>query len=386
MPNQRTPPWNNDRPLAAGARHTLLLRLGDRLKRARTQAGLTQAAAAEVVGTTAQTIRNWETARNEPPMSAIRKLAERYGVTEDSLLDNLSPPFAPSPSGFGFRYNRVFVKGDKLSEARRDTGLTQEKIAEMTGLSVSAIRRYERGVSSPSTVTLLALATIYDKEPGWFTTQGYFTDDDQQRFDASTKPKWIPNSPVDPVIAHYTLIKDHLTPEAKDRIINFLIFTYRHILSSRLVNVRTTNNPNPSSHQPDQSPRMPHKWLQADLPLQPLIPHPHHPETAAVPRRHSPAIQTDNAPFYTASPAKPELIMPTPTPEPLSYPLGLACIRIHLFTHTASVPHPETSSSPPPRAVHPSYVPSITNPSGHPASPSETYTKAAHLMSGTFTP
>ena len=254
MPTERTPPWNTDRPLGAGARHTLLLRLGDRLKGARTQAGLTQAAAAEIVGTTAQTIRNWETARNEPPMPAIRKLAERYGVSEDSLLDNLSPPFAPSPSGFGFRYNRVFVKGDKLSEARRDTGLTQEKVAEMTGLSVSAIRRYERGVSSPSTLTLLALATIYDKEPGWFTPQGYFTDDDQQRFDASTKPKWNPNSPVDPVIGYYTIIKDHITPEAKDRIINFIVFTYRDIFSSRLDNVRTTGIHNPTSHLPDQSP------------------------------------------------------------------------------------------------------------------------------------
>ena len=29
--------------------------------------------------------------------------------------------------------------------------------------------------------------------------------------------------------------------------------------------------------------------------------------------------------------------MPTPTPEPLTYPLGLACTRIHLYTHTAGV-------------------------------------------------
>ena len=29
--------------------------------------------------------------------------------------------------------------------------------------------------------------------------------------------------------------------------------------------------------------------------------------------------------------------MPTSTPEPLSYPLGLTCTRIHLYTHTASV-------------------------------------------------
>ena len=99
MPTERTPLWNNDRPLAASARHTLLLRLGDRLKRGRTRAGLTQAAAAEVVVTTAQTIRNWETERNEPPMPAIRKLEVPYGVREDSLLDNLSPPFVPTPSG-----------------------------------------------------------------------------------------------------------------------------------------------------------------------------------------------------------------------------------------------------------------------------------------------
>ena len=33
--------------------------------------------------------------------------------------------------------------------------------------------------------------------------------------------------------------------------------------------------------------------------------------------------------------------MPTSTPEPLSYPLGLACIRIHLYEHEAGVKTPD---------------------------------------------
>ena len=241
MPTERTPPPNDSRSLSAGARRALLLRLGARLQHARTEAGLTQADAAQVVGTTAQTIRNWETARNEPPMSAIRKLAERYEVSEDSLLDNLNTPFAATPSGLGFRYDRVFIDGEKLSEARKEAGLTQDKIAEMTGMSVSAIRRYERGISSPATRTLQTLASIYDKDAGWFTPRGYFNEDDQSRFDASTTPKLSPDSKVDPVIAYYNVAKQDLTEEAKQRIVNFIVFTHRQVYSSHMA--RRPDNP-----------------------------------------------------------------------------------------------------------------------------------------------
>ena len=231
-----------------------MVRLGNRLRTARRHAGLTQAEAAQVVGTTAQTVRNWETARNEPPMSAIRKLAERYSVSEDSLLDNLTTPFAPSATRLGFRYGRVIVDGQKLSEARAEAGLTQDDVAEMTGLSISAIRRYERGISSPATRTLQTLASIFNKGAGWFTPQGYFTEDEQRRFDASTTFMSGQDSQADSVMVAYKIAKADLPDDAKQRIANFIIFTHRQVFSSRQYSVRIFGIHNHPALPADPSP------------------------------------------------------------------------------------------------------------------------------------
>ena len=233
MTAEPTPAWNDQRTLAAGAKRAVLLRFGDRLRRARRQAGLTQSQAAQVVDVTAQTIRNWETARNEPPPWAIGKLAEAYETTEGELLRGLTTPFDPQSPNLIFPNDRVLLDPRKLSQARKDSGLTQESVADMTGLSVSAIRRYERGIANPTTRTLRNLANIYGKQAGWFTTSGYFTEEEQQRFDASTT--WIPpvDSRTDLVTAGYDLVRDDLPEDAKERILDFIVFTHELVMSGR---------------------------------------------------------------------------------------------------------------------------------------------------------
>ena len=230
MPTEPTPP-RHYRPIAAGARQSSLVRLGNRLRIARFEARLTQAEAAETVGSTAQTIRNWETARNEPPPWAITKLADRYNVTEDSLLENLTSPLDPPRQSTLFPLGRIFVDGEKLSQARRDADLTQTVVCYMTGLNISAIRRYERGISSPSARTLQTLATIYNRPAGWFTPQGYFNEDEQARFDAATTVRIGSGSQTDPVLATYTVARPYLSDDAKQRIANFIVLTRQQALS-----------------------------------------------------------------------------------------------------------------------------------------------------------
>ena len=57
----------HNRPIASAAKHAALTNLGKTLRKARQQAGYTQQAAGEHIGVTGQTVRNWETGRNEPP-------------------------------------------------------------------------------------------------------------------------------------------------------------------------------------------------------------------------------------------------------------------------------------------------------------------------------
>lgn len=52
--------------------------------------------------------------------------------------------------------------GRKVRLLRRACGLTQEKLAVYSGLSVYTIRRIESGRSNPTTETLQAIAAVLD--------------------------------------------------------------------------------------------------------------------------------------------------------------------------------------------------------------------------------
>lgn len=61
--------------------------LGDRIKKLRIEAGLTQPDLAKLVGVTNGVISFWENNVNEPKASYLRKLAEIFSVTADYLLE-----------------------------------------------------------------------------------------------------------------------------------------------------------------------------------------------------------------------------------------------------------------------------------------------------------
>ncbi len=52
--------------------------------------------------------------------------------------------------------------GERLKMYRRQTGLSQEKIGEMLGVSRQAVTKWELGQTTPSSDNLIALANLYD--------------------------------------------------------------------------------------------------------------------------------------------------------------------------------------------------------------------------------
>ena len=208
-------------------RRNALSRLGVRLKRARRNSGLNQEAVARKAGVSTQTVRNWEAGRHEPPAGVIRELATLYMVSEDTLISDLAPPVvATRPAAPAFRYDRVEVDPKKLARARREAGLIQAKVAEMTGLSLSTIRRYESGSARPATKTLQALASIYDRPAGWFTHRGHFTEEESALFARSVITNPGSGSHDALVQKVYDRIKPDLSDAAKLRIANFILFTH----------------------------------------------------------------------------------------------------------------------------------------------------------------
>lgn len=49
---------------------------------------------------------------------------------------------------------------DRLKQARKKTGLTQQKIADNLGISLNAYQKYEQAERSPSLDTLVKLADL----------------------------------------------------------------------------------------------------------------------------------------------------------------------------------------------------------------------------------
>lgn len=66
--------------------------LADNIKRLRTNADLTQAKLAEMVGVTRATVTQWETGWSQPRMGAIEKLAEVFGVSLAALVSENTLP------------------------------------------------------------------------------------------------------------------------------------------------------------------------------------------------------------------------------------------------------------------------------------------------------
>src|SRR5699024_1841387 len=62
------------------------MELSEKLRAARTQAGLTQEQAAEELLVSRQTVSNWETGKTYPDIVSVVKMSDLYGVSLDGLL------------------------------------------------------------------------------------------------------------------------------------------------------------------------------------------------------------------------------------------------------------------------------------------------------------
>ncbi len=67
------------------------------------------------------------------------------------------------------RKERKFAKviAQRLKEARKNKGLTQQALAQATGLSQTAVSAYERGFMEPTVTNLVALAEALEVDIYW---------------------------------------------------------------------------------------------------------------------------------------------------------------------------------------------------------------------------
>lgn len=66
--------------------------------------------------------------------------------------------------GFGNLYMEMMTLAlnEKLQELRKESNLSQEKVAELVGVSRQSVSKWEIGLSKPDTENLIHLVEIYN--------------------------------------------------------------------------------------------------------------------------------------------------------------------------------------------------------------------------------
>lgn len=116
-----------------------------RIREAREQCGLTQAALAEQLGINGVTLSGYETGKHDPKSDTLVKIAQICNVTVDFLLDRTPP--------------KQNVLSKILSDRRRSLGMSIDQLVEASGIPKGTVTKVLTGVSqNPSLETVKAIA------------------------------------------------------------------------------------------------------------------------------------------------------------------------------------------------------------------------------------
>ena len=202
----------NDRKVASAAKQAALTALGERLRAARINAGLTQQKVAERLEVTPQSVRNWEAGRSEPAVKAVDTLAALYGVAPRQLTGQALDPRPENRDQPPDQ--RVDVEPRLLQEARKISRLSQAEASEQAGVSIVTLRRYEQGTVRPTRSMMMRLALIYEKPGAWFEPDGA---DSALALEAPH---------MDRAMRAYLLAQPDLSPRSVETIADFILFTH----------------------------------------------------------------------------------------------------------------------------------------------------------------
>ena len=221
--------------VADAARRAVLTHVGNRLRRSRKDAGLTQTDVAPQIPVSVQTLRNWESGRFEPSPHAINRLAEIYGIEERSFFADIQLPIptAKRTPARGFRYDRVPIDPDKLANARRHANLTQAQASKAVRVSLSAIRRYEAGKANPEAKVLELMADLYDRPVNWFAAATNQPVPYQTRPALPDDVRPLPSTISDIVLDTYIAAAGDLSERDKSAIAKFITYILQHNRSAR---------------------------------------------------------------------------------------------------------------------------------------------------------
>lgn len=117
----------------------MMATIGENIRMLRKIRKLTQKELGELCGIDEANIRKYELNNQIPRVETIKKIADALDVSTFTLLDDV---FLQDEA-------TSLPIGGNMKKVRKSKGLTQKELAELMGVSLKTIERYERGLIQP---------------------------------------------------------------------------------------------------------------------------------------------------------------------------------------------------------------------------------------------
>lgn len=135
-----------------------------RLKRLRKEAHLTQQDVADYFKTSPQSYAQWEKGQRSPSKESLEKLASYFGVSVSYLVGESDTidygAFEEQSTPTQLSDDKTFI--ERLKELRKQSGLTQQQLADIVGTTQQNIAFWETGRQRPKQPSLIKLANYFN--------------------------------------------------------------------------------------------------------------------------------------------------------------------------------------------------------------------------------
>jgi transcriptional regulator with XRE-family HTH domain len=134
-----------------------LIALGRTVRHMREESGMSATGLAAAAGIERERLDAIEAGRFDPTYDVLLALAEGLGVEPAALVRRVPRDLDPKAVGVAF--------GQQLRALRVERGISQERLANKTGIHRTTVFKLERGEREPLLSTMLRLARSLDVKP-----------------------------------------------------------------------------------------------------------------------------------------------------------------------------------------------------------------------------
>lgn len=125
---------------------------GKRIRKLRTDKGMTQAELGKRIGVVKQTISGWENDQIDPPLASLIKLADALGVKVSYFTDD----DAEKDLKFSEELQRIFTL--RFETALKVHRISLEQFSDASGISIEKCRKFMDGECEPTLEELIVIS------------------------------------------------------------------------------------------------------------------------------------------------------------------------------------------------------------------------------------